>query len=218
MSQRRVPEDAMRSFLPAVVLLATVCVSTRAFAQRTSRSGAALVHAEGEVYLNDRTIESSSVSALLPDSVVVRTSRGRAVVALKRGGLLFLDSDTSVRVLANGVYNSNRIEVLMGSAIVASATSAPLVECENEIRLSNGGMFRFDLQRMKSSDERSCRFRVFEGAAAVPLVSVTNALRAGQSMMCTRRCGDMIPTMEFSLDQLDDFDQWARRMHERFGR
>jgi hypothetical protein len=208
----------MRSFIPVVVLLATVCASTRAFAQQTSRGGAALVHAEGEVYLNDRTIESNSVSAVLPDSVVVRTRRGRAAVALKRGSLLFLDRDTSVRVLDNGAYNFNRVEVLTGSAIVASETSAPLIECENEIRLSNGGMFRFDLQRMKSSGERSCRFRVFEGAAAVPLVSVTNALRAGQSMMCNRRCGDMIPTMEFSRDQLDDFDQWARRMHERFGR
>ena len=101
------------------------------------------------------------------------------------------------------------------SAIVASETSTPLVECENNIRLSDAGMFRFDVQRVNSEVERSCRFRVFEGAAAVPLVSVTAALRAGQTMMCNRRCGDMIPTTEFSQEQLDDFDQWARQVRER---
>jgi hypothetical protein len=29
-------------------------------------------------------------------------------------------------------------------------------------------------------------------------------------MMCNRRCGDLIPTREFSREHLDDFDRWAR--------
>ena len=208
----------MRTFLPVGIVLATVCMSTRALAQPAQGVGAALVHAEGDVYLNDRPVESNTVSVVLPDSFVLHTSRGRAAILLKRGGLLFLDSGTSVRVLGNGVYNFNRIEVLTGSAIVASESSVPMVECENNIRLSDAGMFRFDVQRITSSGERSCQFRVFEGAAAVPLASVINALRAGQSMMCNRRCGDMIPTTEFSPALLDDFDQWARRMRERLQR
>ena len=204
----------MQTCLSIVVTLAAVFVPTRALAQRAPGAGATLVYAEGEVYLNDRAVESSSAPSLLPDSVVLRTSQGRAAIALKRGGLLFLDAGTSVRVIGNGVYNFNRMEVHAGSAIVASETSAPLVDCENAIRLSDAGIFRFDVQRVNSKGERSCQFRVFEGAAAVPLVSVTNALRAGQTMMCNRRCGDMIPTMEFSREHLDDFDQWARRMRE----
>jgi hypothetical protein len=208
-------EDAMRACLSVVVALAAVFVPTRALAQPALGAGAALMHAEGEVYVNDRAVESNAAPSVLPDSVVLRTGQGRAAIALKRGGFLYLDAGTSVRVLGNGVYNFNRIEVLTGSTIVASQTSSPLVDCENEIRLSDAGMFRFDVQRVSSASERSCRFRVFEGAAAVPLVSVTNALRAGQTMMCNRRCGDMIPTMEFSREKLDDFDQWARRMHER---
>jgi len=206
---------AMRTYLSIVLVLAAVFVTTSAFAQQASRVGAALVHVEGEVYLNDRAIEWNSAPFVLPDSAVLRTSQGRAAIALKRGGLLFLDAGTSVRVLGNGVYNFNRIDVLTGSAIVASETSAPLVGCESEIRLSDAGIFRFDVQRGNSTDERSCRFRVFAGAAAVPLVSVTNALRAGQTMTCNRRCGDMIPTMEFSQEQLDDFDRWTRVMQER---
>ena len=202
----------MRTYLSVVVALATVFTSTRALAQQAPGAGAALVHGEGEVYVNDRAFESTSAPSVLPDSVPLRTNQGRAAVALKRGGFLFLDVRTSVRVLGNGVYNFNRIEVLEGSAIVASDTSAPRVECEQDIRLSDAGMFRFDVQRANATRERSCRFRVFEGAAAVPLVSVTSALRAGQTMMCNRRCGDMIPVTEFSRDQLDDYDRWARRM------
>ena len=186
-----------------------------AAAQQAIRADAALVHAEGAVDLNDRAVEPTSTPAVLPDKAELRTTQGRAAVALKRGGLLFLDAGTSVRVLGNGVYNFNRIEVLTGSVIVASGTNSPLVECESEIRLSDAGTFRFDVQRMNGTGERTCRFRVFEGAAAVPLVTVTNALRAGQTMMCNRRCGDMIPTNEFSREQLDDFDQWARRIQER---
>jgi len=119
---------------------------------------------------------------------------------------------------ATVLYNFNRIELLTGSAIVASETSTPLVDCENDIRLSDAGMFRFDVERASATGERSCRFRVFEGAAAVPLVTVTNALRAGQTMMCNRQCGDMVKTTEFLREQLDDFDQWARRTHERLKR
>jgi hypothetical protein len=186
--------------------------------QQAVGSRAALVYAEGEVYLDDRSIESTSAASILPDEVVLRTTQGRAAVALKRGGLLFVASGSSVRVVGNGVYNFNRIEVLTGSAIVVSQTSSPLVVCENETRLSDSGTFRFDVQPLNAQGERYCQFRVFEGAAAVPLVSVTSALRTGQSMMCNRRCGDMVQTRVFSRDQLDDFDQWARRMSEQLRR
>jgi hypothetical protein len=205
----------MRTCLSAVAALAVVFAPARVVAQQPVGSRAALVHAEGGVYLNDRAVESNAAPSILPDGAVLRTTQGRAAIALKRGGLLYLDAATSVRVLANGGYNFNRIEVLTGSAIVESQTSSPLVGCENELRLSDAGVFRFDVQPANAAAERSCRFRVFEGAAAVPLLSVTAALRAGQTMMCNRRCGDMIPTMAFSREQLDGFDEWARLMRER---
>ena len=202
----------MRKYLSVVVLLSTGFIHAHAAAQPTA--GASLVHVEGDVFLNEEAVPSNSGSTLLPNSAGLRTSQGRAAVELKRGGFLFLDARTSVRVLDNGVYNFNRIEALTGSVIVASETSSPLVDCESDIRLSDGGIFRFDVQRVNPVGERSCRTRVFEGAAAVPLVTVTNALRAGEMMMCNRRCGDMVPTTEFSREQLDDFDRWARRMRE----
>jgi hypothetical protein len=188
-----------------------VSINAAAQAQRTA---AALVLTEGVVYLNDRLVEANSLPSVLPDAAVLRTTQGRAAIALKRGGWIFLDSDASVRVFGNGVYNFNRLEVLTGSAIVASGTSAPLIECEDQIRLSDAGFFRFDVRQVDALAERFCRVRVYEGAAAVQLVTVTNALRVGQTMACSRRCGDMIQTNEFSPGQLDGFDQWARRTHE----
>jgi hypothetical protein len=204
----------MRVHLSLLVAYLAVFATTGVGAQ-AQPPAAALLLAEGVVYLNDRPVETGAAPSVLPDTAVVRTTEGRAALALKRGGWLFLDAGASVRVTGNGVYNFNRLEVLTGSAIVASGTSSPLVDCENEIRLSNTGVFRFDAQPVNPNGERPCQFRVYEGAAAVSLVSVSNALRAGQSMLCNRRCGDMVPTLEFSPDQLDEFDQWARRILDR---
>jgi hypothetical protein len=197
---------------PSLVVTSAVLLGSLGAQVQAQRTAAALVLTEGTVYLNDQSVDATATPSALPDTVVVRTAGHRAVVALKRGGWLFLDAASSARVFHNGVYNFNRIEMLTGSAIVASETSSPIVACENEMRLSTGGIFRFDVQDPNARNERYCRFRVFEGAAAVPLVSVTNALRAGQTMMCNRRCGDMVQTNEFSREQLDEFDQWARRM------
>ena len=203
----------MRRCLVLVVGCATAAAPLSVGAQ-AQRATAAVVLAEGVVYVNDQPVAANSAPSDLPGTAVVRASQGRAAIALKRGGWLFLDAGASVRVLGNGNYNFNRIEVLTGSAIVASGTSAPLVECENEVRLSDAGFFRFDASPVDARGERPCQVRVYEGAAAVRLVSVTNALRAGQAMMCSRHCGDMIPTTEFSPSQLDGFDQWARRTYE----
>jgi hypothetical protein len=201
----------MRSNLSGLIVLtlAAISVSVPVHAQ-PERSSAAVVLAEGTVYLNDTPIDLALASSALPDRAVLRTTQGRATIALKRGGWLFLDADSSIRVFSNAIYNFNKLEMLSGSAIVASGSSAPLIDCENDIRLSSAGLFRVDIQPANAG-ERRCRFRVYDGAAAVPLTTVTNALRAGQSMMCNRRCGDMVPTTEFSPSELDEFDRWARR-------
>jgi hypothetical protein len=206
----------MRRRLSFVLALATVFVPVTARAQ-ASRAAAALVLAEGTVYLNDQPVAEGAAASALPDAAVVRAEKGRAVIALKRGGWLFLDTGASVRVAANTLYNFNRIDVLAGSAIVMSVTSAPIVECGSSVRLSNAGVFRFDAQPVTATGEHPCAFRVFEGAAAVPLATVTNALRAGQKMTCNRRCGDMIPTLQFSPDALDEFDLWSRQARGRLG-
>ena len=106
----------MRACLSAVVALTVLLTPIHA---QVRRQGAMLVYVEGDVSLNDRAVESSSLPSLLPDTAVLRTSAGRVAIALKRGGMLFLDRNASVRVLGNHVYNFNRIEVLTGSVVVA---------------------------------------------------------------------------------------------------
>ena len=208
----------LRNFHLSLTLVITTVFAQSAPATAHQTLTATLVHAEGEVYLNDRPIDSNAGAVVLPDVAAVRTNLGRAAIALGRSGVLFLDARTSVRLPRHDGSNLNRIEILAGSATIASGTSPPRVACENEVTLSDGGWFRFDVQRVNSADEGQCQFRVFEGVASVRLASVTSALRVGEAIKCNRRCGDMIPTTEFARDQFDDFDQWARRIHERLAR
>lgn len=172
---------------------------------------AALVHAEGAVYLDDELVVSPAGAIVLRDSATVRTVGGRAIVALKHGGVLALDEHTVVRILANGAYNFNRVEILEGAAVVGSNTSSPLVSCLSDAQLSSEGIFRFDVERAGREGTAVCRLRVYDGAAAVPLPSVIAVLRSGQAMSLDPACGDMIPTMTFAPELMDDFDRWSRR-------
>jgi hypothetical protein len=147
---------------------------------------AALVHAEGAVYLDDELVVSLPDAIVLPDSATVRTVAGRATVALKHGGVLALNEHTVVRILANGIYNFNRVEIIEG-------------------------IFRFDVERAGHEGTAVCRLRVYDGAAAVPLPSAIAVLRSGQAMGLSPTCEDMIPTVRFAPEQMDDFDRWSRR-------
>lgn len=195
--------------LSFVSALAVLLVPAAALAQ-SPQTAATLALTEGAVFLNDHTVSAMASTTALPDAAVVRTAEGRAAIALKRGGWLFLDAGASVRVFANNVYNFNRIEVLTGSAIVFSSTSAPIVECESAIKLSDSAFVRFDAKPVDARGERPCQFRIYEGAAAVPLTSLTVALHALQTMTCNKRCGDMIPLNDFMPGEPDAFEKWAR--------
>jgi hypothetical protein len=196
--------------LVQIVVICTA-VGVAPSSAQTEPGVATLTRVEGVVYLDDQLVVASSGRVVVDNSAFIRTVGGRAVVALKRGGVVALNEHTLVRVLANGVYNFNRIEVLEGTAVVISGTSAPLVTCRSDARLSSAGVFRFDVQPTRTGDFATCRFRVYDGAAAVPLISVISALRSGQAMTLDPTCGDMIPTMAFAPDQMDDFDRWSRQ-------
>jgi hypothetical protein len=190
------------------VVMFAALAAPPAWAQ-TAAAQATLTHTEGVVYIDDTLVAPPPAGVVLGESSTLRTGDGRAVVALKRGGVLTLNDHTLVRVLANGVYNFNRIEVVQGTATVISETSAPLVACRSAARLSSGGIFRFDVQPARADGTIGCRLAVFEGGAAVPLTSVTSVLRSGQSITMDPACGDMIPTKAFAADRLDDFDRWS---------
>jgi hypothetical protein len=195
--------------LPALALLLG---SSVALAQ-SGPAAASLVRTEGMVYLNDRAVAVDTAPVGLTGDVVrIRTDAGRAVVSLKHGGILALADRATVTVHANGVYNFNRIDLSEGSAVLISGTSSPLVGCGTDVRLSSGGVFRFNvLAPERVDDSGRCDFRVYEGAGSTPGVTVAYVLRAGQRMTLNRRAGDMIPVLPVSAAEEDEFDQWSRR-------
>jgi hypothetical protein len=203
-------EEAMSSMRLVQVVVICAAVGVAPSSAQTERAVATLTHAQGAVYLDDQLVVASS-GVIVGDSAFIRTVGGRAVVALKRGGVIALNEHTLVRVLANAGYNFNRIEVVEGTAVVISGTSTPLVTCRTDAQLSSAGVFRFDVQPTRTGDLATCRFRVYDGAAAVPLASVISALRSGQTMTLDPTCGDHIPTVPFVPDQMDDFDRWSRQ-------
>jgi ferric-dicitrate binding protein FerR (iron transport regulator) len=195
-----------------LVALLVVCaaVNNQRISADVQSTAARLAYVEGVVYLDDRPVAAPLDAEVFRDSATIRTADGRAVVALKRGGTLALNEHTKVRVLANGVYNFNRIEVIEGTAVLISSTSAPAVSCRNDVKLSSAGAFRFDVQASPPDGRATCRFRVYDGAAAVTLASLVLALRSGEAIVLDPTCGDMIPSTMFAMNEFDAFDRWSR--------
>jgi hypothetical protein len=168
-----------------------------------------IVHIEGKVYLDGQRVEAP---ATLAERSVVRTEDGRTEIRL-RSGALFLGENSSIRVIDNRPYNFNRLEMLNGSAVVTTGAGSGLVACEDAVTLSDFGVFRLDLHPLPGSQyaENDCRLRVYKGAAAVQLATVTAVLTSGKTMHLNRRCGDMIPTQEFDIEDIDGLDHWSRQ-------
>ncbi len=180
-----------------------------ALSAQTPRAVASVTHVEGGVFLDDQAVMSSATPATLGDSATIRTTTGRAVIAMNAGGVLAVDGQSTVRVMRpRDTDTFSRVEVLEGTAVLVSGTSAPNVDCRSQARLSAAGVFRFDVQREPGGS--ACLLRVYEGAAAVSLSTLTAAMRSGQAMLMDPHCGDMVPTKAFAADRLDDFDRWSR--------
>jgi hypothetical protein len=196
----------------AVVSVITLSSGAGVLLAQSRPAVAALVRTEGIVYLNDQPVATGAEPPAFGEIARIRTDAGRAVVSLKRAGVLMLGEHGSVSVWANSPYNFNRIELVAGSAVVLSSEGSPLVACGTDVRLSTAGVFRFDVQTPEPQDGTPrCAFRVYEGAASTPGRSATYVLRAGERMTLNRRAGDMIPVLDFSPADLDDFDRWSRK-------
>jgi len=165
---------------------------------------------EGKVYVEEKTLLQPS---MLLDGSVVRTGEASRVEIRLRGGALYVGENSSVRVLDNRPYNFNRLEVLSGSAVLMTdSDGSALAVCEDAVKLSDAGVFRFDLRAIPESQygENDCRFRVYKGAASVQLPTLPVVLTSGKTMHLNRRCGDMIPTQQFNTEDIDDLDRWSR--------
>ena len=110
--------------------------------------------------------------------------------------------------------------MLAGSAILWTAGGRVATECENQVTLSESGIYRFDFNpSVPRSIDDVCSFKVFGGAATVRFATLSSILKAGTRIGLNRHCGDMIPTYDFDTGARDAFDRWSLdRMRLREGR
>lgn len=80
--------------------------------------------------------------------------------------------------------------------------------CQNEVWLSDSGVFRFDVHRV--GDESFCQLRVYKGAAATRMQTFDWVLTTGKMIDLNRICGDHIQRGHFNIEVLDELDHWNR--------
>ena len=193
---------------PLVILFVTVG-SVAALAQQvTAREVIARI--EGSVFLDGQRLEPSASRWPLKEHSVVRTENGRAEIILLFGDTLFLGENGSVRFRSNRGLNSSRFEILTGSAVVVTGGDGPAVVCEEDVQLSDSGVFRFDVH-LAADGERFCRLRVYKGAAAAQLPSFVLVLVNGEMAELNHRCGDHTPRANFDTEDTDSLDVWSQQ-------
>jgi hypothetical protein len=191
----------------SVWLTVPILAAGAAFAQPSS--GTAIAHTEGAVYLDGQRMPEGESPVPIPDHATIRTEAGHAEIQLSGGDTLFLGERSSVQVHTNRPFNFNRLEMLGGPAVIVTGKMGSMLDCEEPVRLSGGGIFRLDLRPLLGGNE--CAFKVYQGAAAVQMPSYIAVLTAGQSMGLDQRCGDMTSTGEFDVRKTDGLDQWSRQ-------
>lgn len=168
-------------------------------------------HIEGRVLLDGRLVNQTTTSLPLKDNWLIATDSGQVELRLRGDDIMFLDHNSSVRLHDSPHANSNQIEILNGSVVVVTKGS-PQITCEDRIYPSDTGIFRF--KSFEINKDRFCDLKVYQGAASVQLVTRPTVLRSGQSMNISKLCGDMIPTRDFNITQMDSFDRRSRELLE----
>ena len=164
---------------------------------------------EGKVYINDRAVSASASSSPvgIDSSSLIRTEIGRAKVELHDGRSVFLNTNSTVRIVGD------RLEIVAGSVVISSHDVGGEVTCQNSVRLSGQGRFRFTVEPEPDPTNTQCRLNVAGGSATVQLVTAVQVLRTGHTMSLHRRCGDMIPHGTFDSTNIDEFDRWVDRLN-----
>ena len=200
-----------------ILVLATAFLALRAAlspAQHVTPGTGLIAYVEGKVYLNEQRVQLSPAPVHIYVNSVVRTEDGRAEILLAEGVSLFLGGSAAFKLIPSSPYNFSRFELLNGSAVVATGEwGQSLVKCENEVTLSELGIYRFDVIPIPglSTGEKVCGFKVYEGAAAVQLPGFISVPTRGKFMSLSLGCGDRIPLQKFSIEETDSLDDWSRQ-------
>lgn len=209
--------NAIRTSMVATVLAALGSLTSPA--QSLPPGSGQITRVEGKVYLDLQLVKPSSTPVwILNPNSVVRTEEGRAEIQLAGDLSLFLGENSAVKRVPSGPYNFSKFEVLSGSTVVTTGEIASVATCENEVTLSDSGLYRFDVFQYTSGQpaekKKLCGFRVDKGAAAVQLPSMLSVLRPGTFVSLNLDCGDRMVLQKLDTSHTDDLDNWSR---ERIG-
>jgi hypothetical protein len=167
-----------------------------AAAQRTlaARPGT-ISYVEGTVLLDGKALDTAARPPVMNLDSVLRTENGRAEILLNPCGVLHVDANSSVRLLADEVKNV-RMELLTGGAIAqvdggAKYAGVGLLIRQTAVRLGKNGIYRFggDPPRVK----------VWDGVA-----TVMEAGKVGAGHEWTPGGG----TAKFNRNRNDALERW----------
>jgi hypothetical protein len=161
------------------------------------------------VYIDGQRVPQLASDLIVKENSIVRTEKGRAEVRFDRGDIMFLGENSSVRVNHDSNTGSGGLEILTGSAVVVTGSLGPAARCQENVQLSDSGVFRFDVHRVVG--ENFCKFRVYKGAAAAQMPSFVWVLTTRKMIDLNRSCGDHTPWDEFNARDIDDFDRWSQK-------
>ena len=120
-------------------------------AQSVLSTKAGLVSDGGEVYMDDRRVEiSPSGIVMVNENAVLRTGAGKAEVLLGPCAAIWIDENSSFRLISNDIIDT-RIEWLTGSAVVGAGAFQGGAQITVQLRavsvlVRRKGAYRFNSQ------------------------------------------------------------------------
>jgi len=197
-----------RAVLSSSILIALS--GTTAFAQSVISAHSGLIHyVEGRVLLDGKPVEVK-ITAFpeVKENMELRTEDGRAEVLLNPGVFLRLAENSSVRMVANKLSDT-QVEFLSGSALIES--SRELAQKENFVtilykssaaHLRKSGIYRFDSE--------PAQFKVYSGEAEVQTDSNVLIVRSGKLVSFD----GMVAVEKFNPKDGDELSRWSQRRAE----
>ena len=191
-----------RRCVPFVAALGLACFRLPAQLVISAHSGL-IDFWEGEIFLDDRSIEPSyGRFPRIANGSVLRTVQGRAEVLLGPSVLLWMGPQSAVSMLSDGLADT-RIELLEGAFVVRLmdnplADPAVLVFRDSQIRLWKPGAYRLDTA--------SAQLRAMSGK--IEITSKGSTALVGEGRLFSFNSGLVSP---YSRNAADSLDLWAKQ-------
>src|SRR5215467_3002285 len=149
------------------VLAALMCLPTwgvdDSYQRRTAAPGT-LNYVEGQASMADQMLDNKPVgSATLQNGEILKTGNGKAEILLTPGVYLRLGADTSVKMVSNGLTNTqlalNKGEAMLEVDQLYSQNNIHITQPGADARVVKTGLYNFDAN--------GGQVRVFDGKAVV---------------------------------------------------